>query len=53
MHGGEAVPRALDPPLDDFAFRREDTDVTFPHRARGMPILLHGWPIFLRFERDT
>ena len=36
-HGGEACPRALDPPLDDFAVRRQDTDLTFP-LVMSMPI---------------
>ena len=42
-HGGEAVPRALDPPLDDFAFRREDADLTFP-LVDVDANMLHGWP---------
>ena len=50
--GGEAVPRALDPPLDDFAFRREDADLTFP-LVDVDANMLHGWPLFLRFERVT
>ena len=49
-HGGEACPRALDPPLDDFAVRRQDTDLTFP-LVDVDANMLHGWPIFLRFER--
>ena len=51
-HGGEAVPRALDPLLDDFAFRRGDADLTFP-LVDVDANMLHGWPLFLRFERVT
>ena len=49
-HGGEAVPRALDAPLEDFALGRQNTDLTFP-LVDVDANMLHDWPLFLRFER--
>ena len=49
-HRRETVPRALDPPLDHFAVRRQDTNLTFP-LVNVDANMLHGWPLSLRVER--
>ena len=49
-HGDEFLSRALDPPLDHLALRRQDADLTFPLMDIDAN-MLHGWSPSLRCER--